>query len=54
MAARAAGMEVIWVPDTELKAHRDADPAAPPINPSQTLESLDQFNPADWNLPPGF
>lgn len=54
IASRAAGMEVIWVPDRELKAHYDQDPNRQEVNPSQILESLDDFKPSDWGLPEGF
>lgn len=54
MGSRAAGMEVIWVPDHEAKKHRDADPNAPEIHPSQILSSLNDFKPEEWGLPAGF
>ncbi|KAL7006285.1 hypothetical protein EMMF5_004171 [Cystobasidiomycetes sp. EMM_F5] len=48
-AARAAGMEVVWVPDEGLlTAVNDTDI----ITPSLQLQSLDDFKPEQWGLPP--
>lgn len=47
-AGRRAGMKTIWVPDEKLRA----------LAPNETygadciLESLEQFKPEDWGLPP--
>ncbi|GAA6061002.1 hypothetical protein JCM10212_001058, partial [Sporobolomyces blumeae] len=48
-AARAAGMEVIWIPDPELVATMGPDHG---LDPSHTHESMEHFDPAQWGLPP--
>ncbi|KAH9470712.1 hypothetical protein MJO28_003458 [Puccinia striiformis f. sp. tritici] len=52
-AAKAAGMKVVWVPDPELKnlLNRQNNQQSD-IVADQVLESLLQWNGADWNLPP--
>ncbi|KDE09464.1 hypothetical protein MVLG_00366 [Microbotryum lychnidis-dioicae p1A1 Lamole] len=47
-AARSAGMPVVWVPDPELlKTMGDHD-----LDPTQILNSLLDFVPEEWGLPP--
>lgn len=50
-AARAADMEVIWVPDEGLRDFRESATTAD-VTPTQTLSSLQHFVPEDWGLPP--
>ncbi|KAM0754059.1 hydrolase [Meredithblackwellia eburnea MCA 4105] len=47
-AARAAGMEVVWVPDPQLVAVMGTEDK---LNPSHTHGSLEDFVPEDWGLP---
>ncbi|GAA5883743.1 hypothetical protein JCM16303_002347 [Sporobolomyces ruberrimus] len=49
LAARAAGMEVVWIPDTELVNTLGDDHG---LNPSHQHESMEHFDPATWGLPP--
>ncbi|GAA6024804.1 hypothetical protein JCM11491_005612 [Sporobolomyces phaffii] len=49
VAARAAGMEVVWIPDAELVNTLGDDHG---LNPSLTHESMEHFDPAQWGLPP--
>ncbi|CAD6575292.1 MAG: hypothetical protein CYPHOPRED_005672 [Cyphobasidiales sp. Tagirdzhanova-0007] len=46
-AARAAGMEVVWVPDDGLLAAASTEI----VDASLTLKSLQDFRPEDWGLP---
>ncbi|GAA5953858.1 hypothetical protein JCM21900_005493 [Sporobolomyces salmonicolor] len=48
-AARAAGMEVVWVPDPELLKTLGEDHD---LNPSQQHASMEHFEPELWGLPP--
>lgn len=48
-AAIAAGMQVVWIPDENLK--RDAELENHP-QVRQVLRSMEDFNPADYGLPP--
>jgi len=48
IAARAAGMEVVWVPDMELVKTLGDDHG---LNPSHTHDSLEEFKPENWGLP---
>lgn len=48
IAARAAGMEVVWVPDMELVKTLGDDHG---LKPSHTHDSLEEFNPENWGLP---
>ncbi|GAA5912769.1 haloacid dehalogenase superfamily protein [Sporobolomyces salmoneus] len=48
MAARAAGMEVVWIPDLELVKTLGDEHG---LNPSHTHESLEAFQPEAWGLP---
>ncbi|KAI5479263.1 Haloacid dehalogenase-like hydrolase domain containing protein [Pseudohyphozyma bogoriensis] len=48
-AARAAGMEVVWVPDPELvKVMSGSDD----LDPTHTHSTLEDFVPEEWGLPP--
>lgn len=47
-AAKAAGMHVVWVPDPNLKALYPNQE----LGASQTLDSLLDFDPTVWGLPP--
>jgi len=49
LAAKRAGMSVVWVPDERLVAvgTRPSD-----LNPTDTLASLEDFVPEKWGLPP--
>ncbi|GAA6046887.1 hypothetical protein JCM3770_003412 [Rhodotorula araucariae] len=47
-AARAAGMEVVWIPDPEL-LNSIGDHA---LEPSHQHTTMDEFDPAAWGLPP--
>ncbi|GAA6012220.1 hypothetical protein JCM10207_002766 [Rhodosporidiobolus poonsookiae] len=47
-AARAAGMEAVWVPDEYLLAVLGERHG---VDCSQQLSSLEEFNPAAWGLP---
>ncbi|EST07129.1 HAD-like domain protein [Kalmanozyma brasiliensis GHG001] len=47
-AAKAAGMHVVWVPDPELRALYPSEE----LGASQTINSLLEFDPSDWGLPP--
>ncbi|GAA5992503.1 hypothetical protein JCM5350_003499 [Sporobolomyces pararoseus] len=49
IAARAAGMEVVWIPDMELVKTLGDDHG---LNPSHTHESMEHFDPSNWGLPP--
>ena len=49
IAARAAGMEVVWIPDMELVKTLGDDHG---LNPSHTHESMEHFDPSKWGLPP--
>ncbi|BGP42126.1 hypothetical protein JCM10450v2_006212 [Rhodotorula kratochvilovae] len=46
-AARAAGMEVVWIPDPEL-LNSIGDHG---LNPSHQHDSMEDFDPAAWGLP---
>ncbi|KGG50004.1 HAD family hydrolase [Mitosporidium daphniae] len=46
-AARAAGMEVIWIPDPKIEC--DLFKHDPLVH---YLPSMENFDPADWGLPP--
>ncbi|ORY75936.1 HAD-like domain-containing protein [Leucosporidium creatinivorum] len=48
-AARAAGMEVCWIPDPELLATMGD---SHDLTPSHTHTSMEDFDPAAWGLPP--
>lgn len=48
-AARAANMEVVWVPVPEILEAAKGDDD---LNASQTLTSLEEFKPEEWGLPP--
>ncbi|GAA5824964.1 hypothetical protein JCM5353_002950 [Sporobolomyces roseus] len=48
LAARAAGMEVIWIPDVEISRAMGADHG---LDPSHQLASMEEFDPAQWGLP---
>jgi len=47
-AARAAGMEVVWVPDDGLLTAAGDEK----VDASQVLQSLEKFKPEEWGLPP--
>ncbi|KAL8292923.1 hypothetical protein RQP46_000617 [Phenoliferia psychrophenolica] len=47
-AARAAGMEVVWVPDAELLNAMGDDHD---LVPSLTINSMEHFVPEEWGLP---
>ncbi|KPV73757.1 uncharacterized protein RHOBADRAFT_66753 [Rhodotorula graminis WP1] len=47
-AARAAGMEVVWIPDPELLASLGEHG----LEPSHQHETMEDFDPAAWGLPP--
>lgn len=47
-AARAAGMHVVWVPDPNLRELLETKD----LGASQTLNSLLDFKPEEWGLPP--
>ncbi|EPQ27154.1 uncharacterized protein PFL1_05435 [Pseudozyma flocculosa PF-1] len=47
-AAKAAGMHVVWVPDPNLRALYPAEE----LGASQTIDSLLDFDPTAWGLPP--
>ncbi|SNX87376.1 related to GS1 protein [Melanopsichium pennsylvanicum] len=46
-AAKAAGMHVVWVPDPNLRALFPNEE----LGASQTINSLLDFDPTDWDLP---
>lgn len=48
-AARAAGMEVVWVPDSELVKQLGDDHG---LDPTHQHESIAHFDPSQWGLPP--
>ncbi|POY72415.1 hypothetical protein BMF94_4572 [Rhodotorula taiwanensis] len=48
-AARAAGMEVVWIPDPELVRTLGNQHD---LNPSHQHSSMEDFDPAAWGLPP--
>ncbi|KDQ57425.1 hypothetical protein JAAARDRAFT_35143 [Jaapia argillacea MUCL 33604] len=48
-AGKAAGMHVVWVPDSGLLNVEYSDSLHPP---DQTLKSVEQFVPEEWGLPP--
>ncbi|GAA6012237.1 hypothetical protein JCM10207_002774 [Rhodosporidiobolus poonsookiae] len=48
-AARAAGMEVVWIPDPELVNTLGSEHD---LNPSHQHGSMAEFDPAAWGLPP--
>ncbi|EMD37670.1 hypothetical protein CERSUDRAFT_136395 [Gelatoporia subvermispora B] len=52
-AGKAAGMNVVWVPDPNLLA-LGSDTTTPlgPEQPDLTLKSLEDFVPEEWGLPP--
>jgi pseudouridine-5'-monophosphatase len=45
--AKAAGMQVVWVPDPELRAVCSDEE----VGATQTLGSLEHFDPQQWGLP---
>ncbi|KAJ8310232.1 hypothetical protein KUTeg_012097 [Tegillarca granosa] len=45
-AARAAGMQCVWVPSIPLDVNKHSDKA------TQILTSLEEFKPEDFGLPP--
>jgi len=47
IAAVRAGMNVVWVPDPRLKEISNSD-----LGAAQTLQSLEDFKPEEWGLPP--
>ncbi|KAG8929818.1 hypothetical protein FRC02_005021 [Tulasnella sp. 418] len=47
-AAKRAGMNVVWVPDHRLKALAPEED----LGADQILESLTEFKPEEWGLPP--
>ncbi|ETS64397.1 hypothetical protein PaG_01250 [Moesziomyces aphidis] len=47
-AAKAAGMHVVWVPDPNLRALFPNEE----LGASQTIDSLLDFDPTAWGLPP--
>ncbi|KAE8260909.1 hypothetical protein A4X13_0g22 [Tilletia indica] len=48
-AGVSAGMKVVWVPDPELKA---IAPPAEQVGAHQVIDSLLDFKPEEWGLPP--
>ncbi|GAA5993062.1 hypothetical protein JCM10908_003086 [Rhodotorula pacifica] len=48
-AARAAGMEVVWIPDPELVNTLGSNHD---LNPSHQHSTMEDFDPAAWGLPP--
>ncbi|KAE8234042.1 hypothetical protein CF326_g906 [Tilletia indica] len=48
-AGIAAGMKVIWVPDSNLKK---ISPPGQELGADQVLDSLEAFVPEEWGLPP--
>ncbi|GAA6031625.1 hypothetical protein JCM8097_006555 [Rhodosporidiobolus ruineniae] len=48
-AARAAGMEVVWIPDPELLGQLGDSHG---LTPSHQHDSMADFDPAAWGLPP--
>lgn len=48
IAARAAGMEVVWIPDAELVKTLGDDHG---LNPSHVHETMEHFDPSQWGLP---
>lgn len=52
IGGRAAGMQVVWVPDPELLAfQKEHQKDAAPVDATQTLASLVEFEPTQWGLP---
>ncbi|CEH18481.1 Predicted haloacid-halidohydrolase and related hydrolases [Ceraceosorus bombacis] len=49
-AGKAAGMKVVWVPDPNLRALLSKENED--LNADQILESLEDFEPEAWGLPP--
>ncbi|KDQ06242.1 hypothetical protein BOTBODRAFT_121752, partial [Botryobasidium botryosum FD-172 SS1] len=49
IAGTRAGMKVVWVPDPELKA---LYPPSAKVTASAALNSLNDFIPEEWGLPP--
>ncbi|KIY44558.1 HAD-like protein [Fistulina hepatica ATCC 64428] len=50
-AAKRAGMSVVWVPDPNLKDVTDKDYTGTE-QPDRILQSLEDFKPEEWGLPP--
>jgi pseudouridine-5'-monophosphatase len=48
-AAKAAGMQCVWIPDGELVKVMGKDHD---LSPGATLASMDEFVPEEWGLPP--
>ncbi|EIM81301.1 HAD-like protein [Stereum hirsutum FP-91666 SS1] len=50
IAGKRAGMNVVWVPDPNLLKLDMA--GTPEVQPDQMLNSLEEFKPEEWGLPP--
>ncbi|CCL98693.1 uncharacterized protein FIBRA_00696 [Fibroporia radiculosa] len=51
-AGKRAGMNVVWVPDVNLLSLGESGPTMDIEQPDQTLNSLENFVPEEWGLPP--